>query len=119
MKSWAPNPLGRFDVSTAETTATEPAPVVRQLTARQREILEFMYETVERDGYRPSIRDICRRFNVTSINGTQSHLRALEKKGYLSVTHKADHQSRINGSRVRFLRLPDGRPFRGFWRIEG
>jgi repressor LexA len=53
------------------------------LTHRQREIYDFVLETIREKGYAPSIPEIGRRFNIASTNGVSDHLKALEKKGYL------------------------------------
>lgn len=53
------------------------------LTKRQREILEFIEEKITRYGKSPTIREIGRRFGISSTNGVRSHLEALMKKGYI------------------------------------
>jgi repressor LexA len=53
------------------------------LTPRQREIYDFVLQTIREKGYAPSIPEIGRRFNIASTNGVSDHLKALEKKGYL------------------------------------
>lgn len=56
----------------------------RELTNRQREILEFIKRTVVESGYQPSIREIGRHFGIRSTRGVVDHLEALERKGYIS-----------------------------------
>lgn len=53
------------------------------LTERQREILEFIRESVERRGVSPTHREICERFGYSSYGTVHKHLKLLEKKGYL------------------------------------
>jgi repressor LexA len=53
------------------------------LTDRQREILEFISQSIEERGYPPTLREIGLHFGIRSTNGVNDHLRALEKKGYL------------------------------------
>jgi len=53
------------------------------LTDRQREILEFITQSIEERGYPPTLREIGTHFGIRSTNGVNDHLRALEKKGYL------------------------------------
>jgi len=55
---------------------------LRELTERQKSILSFIENFVERNGYPPSVRDIARHFRITP-RGVLNHLRALEKKGYI------------------------------------
>src|SRR5215813_1087651 len=53
------------------------------LTDRQREILEFITQSIRERGYPPTLREIGVQFGIRSTNGVNDHLRALEKKGYL------------------------------------
>lgn len=53
------------------------------LTDRQREILEFITQSINQRGYPPTLREIGTHFGIRSTNGVNDHLRALEKKGYL------------------------------------
>jgi repressor LexA len=53
------------------------------LTDRQREILEFISQSIRERGYPPTLREIGLHFGIKSTNGVNDHLRALEKKGYL------------------------------------
>jgi repressor LexA len=51
------------------------------LTARQKEIYDFLLKTIREKGYAPSIPEIGRQFKIASTNGVADHLKALEKKG--------------------------------------
>ena len=53
------------------------------LTDRQRNILEFISQSIRERGYPPTLREIGIHFGIKSTNGVNDHLRALEKKGYL------------------------------------
>ena len=53
------------------------------LTARQRQIYDFLLRSIREQGYAPSILEIGARFNIASTNGVSDHLKALEKKGYI------------------------------------
>jgi repressor LexA len=53
------------------------------LTDRQREILDFISQSIRERGYPPTLREIGLHFGIKSTNGVNDHLRALEKKGYL------------------------------------
>ena len=53
------------------------------LTDRQREILDFITQSIRERGYPPTLREIGLHFGIKSTNGVNDHLRALEKKGYL------------------------------------
>jgi repressor LexA len=53
------------------------------LTDRQRAILEFIEEVVRDSGYPPTVREIGKRFRISSPRGVSDHLAALERKGYI------------------------------------
>ena len=53
------------------------------LTARQREIYDFIREKIENRGYGPTVREIGQHFDIKSPNGVMCHLKALEKKGLI------------------------------------
>lgn len=56
-----------------------------KLTARQREILEFIEDYVEQHGVPPSVRDIGAKFHIYP-RAVHDHLRALERKGVIKRT---------------------------------
>jgi repressor LexA len=64
--------------STPEAAMTE-----HELTARQRQILDLITETVNARGYPPSVREIGDSVGLSSPSTVHSHLNALEKGGYL------------------------------------
>jgi len=53
------------------------------LTKRQRELLNFIEAEVAGRGIPPTVREIGRRFGISSPNGVLCHLKTLEEKGYL------------------------------------
>src|SRR3954466_9880705 len=59
------------------------------LTRRQREIYDFITRKIESRGFPPTIRDIGAAFDIKSPNGVMCHLKALEKKGFISRQGKA------------------------------
>jgi repressor LexA len=54
------------------------------LTDRQEEILEYIQRYIVEQGYPPTIREIGTAFGIRSTNGVNDHLKALERKGYVS-----------------------------------
>ena len=76
------------------------------MTARQREVLDFMRSFSDRHGVPPAVREIAERFGFTA-RAAFDHLRALERKGML--------ERRVTAKRAsRTLVLPDQR-----WRGRG
>jgi len=55
------------------------------LTDRQQEILLFIQQFRDEMGYPPTLREIGKKFDISSTFGVKRHLDALEKKGFLSV----------------------------------
>ena len=60
-----------------------PDVVTADLTARQRKILEFIKDWVERYGYPPSVREIGEAVGLVSPSSVAYQLKALETKGFL------------------------------------
>ena len=60
-----------------------PEPVTAELTARQKRILEFIRDWVERYGYPPSVREIGEAVGLVSPSSVAYQLKALESKGFL------------------------------------
>jgi len=54
------------------------------LTQRQEQTLSFIRSSIEERGYPPTLREIGTHMGIRSTNGVNDHLRALERKGYLS-----------------------------------
>ncbi len=54
------------------------------LTDRQLEVLRFIGRQIEEAGYPPTIREIGEALDIRSTNGVNDHLKALERKGYLT-----------------------------------
>lgn len=61
----------------------------KKITPRQKEILEFIQNFKELNGYPPTLREIGKSFNISSTFGVKRHLDALVKKGYLNVESNA------------------------------
>lgn len=55
----------------------------RELTEKQRQILEFIVERIEERGAPPTMREIADRFAFASTASVKGHLDALEKKGFI------------------------------------
>ncbi|HUL60717.1 MAG TPA: transcriptional repressor LexA [Anaeromyxobacteraceae bacterium] len=54
------------------------------LTDRQLEVLRFIAHQIEECGYPPTIREIGEALEIRSTNGVNDHLKALERKGFLT-----------------------------------
>lgn len=57
---------------------------VQGLTERQQMVLDFIRQSIADRGYPPTLREIGAKMGIRSTNGVNDHLRALERKGYLT-----------------------------------
>jgi repressor LexA len=57
---------------------------MNELTDRQLEVLRFIARQIEDAGYPPTIREIGEALDIRSTNGVNDHLKALERKGFLT-----------------------------------
>ncbi|HEY4393258.1 MAG TPA: transcriptional repressor LexA, partial [Polyangia bacterium] len=76
------------------------------LTDRQREILDFISQSIRERGYPPTLREIGVHFGIRSTNGVNDHLRALEKKGHLQREDLKSRALRPVGPRGAPMRAP-------------
>ena len=58
--------------------------ITATLTKRQTQIFKFIRDLIKKRGYGPTVREIGDKFKISSPNGVVCHLRALEKKGFIS-----------------------------------
>jgi repressor LexA len=56
----------------------------KELTDRQQDILRFIEEFRDNTGYPPTLREIGKKFGISSTFGVKRHLDALVKKGFLT-----------------------------------
>jgi repressor LexA len=75
------------------------------LTERQQMVLDFIRQSISDRGYPPTLREIGARMGIRSTNGVNDHLRALERKGYLT---REDMKSRaLRPTSLDKIGLPD------------
>lgn len=58
----------------------------RKLTARQKQVYDFIEKSILEKGVPPTIRELGEKFSISSTNGVRSILTALIKKGYIRKT---------------------------------
>lgn len=58
--------------------------MAKGLTKRQDEILQYILNYVQTEGFPPSIREIGKHFEIGSLRGVTVHLDALERKSYIN-----------------------------------
>lgn len=57
---------------------------MESLTKRQKEILDFIRNFIEENGYAPSFREIAYYFELSSVSTVAEYISILEEKGYLT-----------------------------------
>jgi repressor LexA len=88
------------------------------ITRRQKDVLDFIREFVERCGYSPSFEEIARGLELNSLATVHKHISNLEKKGLLQRGHNRSRsidilpeQSRSATPEIPLLgRIAAGRP---------
>ena len=78
------------------------------LTKRQREILSYLSEYQESNGYAPSFEEIASQFNYNSLATVHEHLTNLERKGYIKRSYNESRAIEILPSEMyqRSVELP-------------
>ncbi len=76
-----------------------------QLTDRQRQVLDFIRASIRDNGFPPSVREIGDALGLKSSSSVQSHLNALEKKGYIERASSSARALTVNDQLV--AELPD------------
>jgi repressor LexA len=77
-----------------------------ELTPKQERIFGFIRKTIEDRGFPPTIRDICKEFDIRSPNGVMCHLRALQKKGRIRRDENISRGITIDGVSAGGFSLP-------------
>lgn len=88
------------------------------LTPRQKEVLDFLVDYTERNGYSPSFEEIAAGLQLASLATVHKHITALEQKGYLkrrynesrsievSPEYRAAEHARVHGSESTAMEVP-------------
>jgi len=98
----------------------------KTLTDKQRLVLEFIENQILHKGHSPTIREIGKKFGISSTNGVRTHLTALIKKGYLKKENFISRGLELTRSiaadigRVPLVgSVPAGQPIDAIENIEG
>jgi repressor LexA len=76
----------------------EPSP-------KQKRILRYIDRFREKNGFPPTLREICKQFGISSTNGARYHLHRLREMGYVEIS---PYRSRGVKRRGETSRLPRG-----------
>ena len=75
-------------------------------TARQTAVYEFIREKIQSRGYGPTVREIGAAFRIRSPNGVMCHLKALERKGWITRGKNMSRAIELIGEPVHLRGLP-------------
>ena len=67
---------------------------MKEITERQREVLNFIASFTEENVYPPTVREISDHFGI-SLRAVQDHIAALQKKAYLSAEAKRSRSLKV------------------------
>jgi repressor LexA len=77
-----------------------------ELTPRQRQVLELIRDTLEATGMPPTRAEIAQALSFRSANAAEEHLRALERKGVITLVPGASRGIQLRDSLRDQLGLP-------------
>jgi repressor LexA len=80
---------------------------MKELTARQKEVLAFIAEYIKDHSYPPTIRDVAEYFRF-SVKGAHDHITALKRKGFLKQADKRSRTMELVGdsSIASYIEIP-------------
>jgi repressor LexA len=79
---------------------------MRELTPRQKEILEMIQDFISENGMPPTRAEIARQLGFKSANAAEEHLRALQRKGALELLPGASRGIQLKDSLRDQMGLP-------------
>ena len=76
---------------------------MKDITPQQQKVLDCIQVYINKTGFPPTRADICRELGFKSPNSAETHLRALEKKGFISIESGASRGISINNPEITHL----------------
>lgn len=70
-----------------------------ELTQKEKSVYKYIQECVERNGYAPSVRDICSAVGIKSTSTVHAYLSRLEEKGYISKSQGKSRALKIEAAK--------------------
>ncbi|MBI4501143.1 MAG: transcriptional repressor LexA [Gemmatimonadetes bacterium] len=65
------------------------------LTKRQKQIVDYLAESIQKNGFAPSFEEIAEHFSFNSLATVHEHLTNLERKGYIRRSHNESRSIEI------------------------
>ncbi len=79
---------------------------MEKLTGKERAIYEYVKDTIEKNGYSPSVRDIRSALGIKSTSTVHVYIQRLEEKGLISKENGKSRTLRIDGADSAGIRVP-------------
>jgi repressor LexA len=86
---------------------------MKELTKQQSKVLSCVEVYLNKTGFPPTRAEICKELGFKSPNAAEMHLRALEKKGYISIQSGSSRGISIVKSQQSFEQIGDQMPVIG------
>lgn len=79
---------------------------MKKISAKQQRILEYINECTTRQGYPPSVREICAEVGLSSPSTVHSHLKRLDELGYIDKGDRKTRALTVRGGAVMTGQVP-------------
>ena len=86
---------------------------MKEITTQQQRVLDCIQVYLNKTGFPPTRADICKELGFKSPNSAETHLRALEKKGFISIESGTSRGISIIGSSSSNVEMQDEYPVIG------
>jgi repressor LexA len=80
--------------------------MMKEISGKQRSILAFINEFIERHGYSPSVREVAENCDINSSTVAQYHLNILEREGYINRSRKVFRSIALRRMRAGVTTIP-------------
>ena len=86
---------------------------MKEITTQQQRVLDCIQVYLNKTGFPPTRADICKELGFKSPNSAETHLRALEKKGFISIESGTSRGISIIGTSSSSAEIQDEYPVIG------
>ena len=76
------------------------------LTKRQKEILDYVSEYIQTNGYSPYYEEIGEKFGLSALSTVHEHITELVDKGYLEKDERKERGLYLPKKRKQYLEIP-------------
>lgn len=80
---------------------------MKNMSDKQKKVLDFIEAQINSNGYPPSVREICGAMNFKSSSTAHNYLKLLEERGMITKAATKNRAIRLTNSNVGNVRYPD------------